>query len=248
MINSAQQIFSIIKKKADSKFKDSLINVLYLKKSGYAVGELAEFIIVENINRKLFRPLSACHIGQKTKNKFDSKTDVVISLNRKNIPFSIKTGSRARLKIKNGISRELSNKLISDDIIDKREILKAIKKELSVDLYILHLSKKNLTFYIDLKKINLKNFDSLKVTKKSIILKDKNQKSLIFFDLDRLVIYAYSKSIDTIDSMELGKDNSLDKKHKGESLLINSIITKTCLCNIDTLRKIERIVNKKYEE
>lgn len=248
MINKAQQIFSIIKKKADSKFKDSLINVLYLKKSGYAVGELAEFIIVENINREHFRPLSACHIGQKTKNKFDSKTDIVISLNGENIPFSIKTGSRPRLKIKNGISKELSNVLMSDDIVDRDDIVKAIKKELSTDLYILHLNKKKSTFYIDLKKINLRSFDSLKITKKSIILKDKLQKSLIFFDLDRLVIYAYSKSVDIIDSMELGKDNSLDKKHKGENLLINSIITKTCLCNIDTLRKIERIVNKKYEE
>jgi hypothetical protein len=156
----------------------------------------------------------------------------------------VKTGSGTRLKIKNGISESLIN-CLNDESVERKEIVDKIKKELSTNLFILHLTKKKDFFYLELKKINIKNFDSFKISKKHIILKDRKKNSIVFFDLDRRMIYVYSKSLNTIDSIELGKDNSFDKKHKGESLLINSIITKACMCDIPTLRKIERIVNKK---
>lgn len=243
-MNYAQKIFSIIKEKADSKLKDSFINVLYLKKSGYAVGELAELIIVENINKRLNSFLKAYHIGNKTKNKYDSKTDIIIKFNNRNVPFSIKTGSKNRIKIKNGISKSLIE-LFNEEFIDKKEIIQKIKKEISTSLHILHLNKKKDFFYIDLKKINLKNLDTIKISKNNIILKDKNKNTLIFFDLNRLVIYANKKCLNTLDSFKLGRDNSLDKKHKGENLLINNIIMNVCLCDIPTLRKIDKIIRKK---
>jgi len=242
--HSAIKIFSKIKKKSDSKFKDSLINVLYLQKS-FAIGELAEKIIVENINKRICG-LTAVHIGQKTKNEYDPKTDIVIKNSKHEAPFSVKTGTGRRLKIKNGISSELIDKL-NDEHFDKKEMLYEIKKELSANLFILHLNAYKGFFYLYLKKINLINFDSIKMSKKNIILRNKDKKTLIFFDLERLAIYANNRCLDTIDHIELGKDNSEDKKLKGESLLINSIIMEACACDIPILRKIESFVKKESQ-
>lgn len=232
-------------KKANNAFKDSLVNIFYLKRAGYGVGELAELILIENINKRI-RGLRARHIGQKIKNQWDSKTDIVISLGTNEVPFSVKTGTSNRLKIKNGISKNIID-AITDDSFDKIEILNKLNKELSANLFILHLTRRKNSLYLDLKKINLKYFDSIKITKRHIILLDKFKNPIVFFDLNRLVIYVYARCVDTLDSIELGRDNSEDKEKNGESLLINSIIMKACLCDIPTLRKINKIIDKKVE-
>lgn len=240
-----QKIFSLIKKRSDSRVKDSLINLFYLKKKGYSIGELAELILVENINKRI-RGISAVHVGRKTKNEWDPKTDIVINLEGVDVPFSVKTSSYDRLKIKNGISKSLIQ-CITDKKLDKKYAIDKIKKELSTNLFILHLTRKKDKFYLDLKKININSFDSIKFSKKHIILKDVQKNSIVFFDLERLAIYVYSKFISIVDSFELGKDNSQDKKFKGESLLIEKIITNVCLCDIPVLRKIDKFLDKKVE-
>jgi len=243
-MSKPEEIFSLIKQHATGSFKDSLINIMYLKQAGFAgIGELAEYIIAENINRINLDGLSAKHIGNRTKNKYDSKTDIIIRYNRMYIPFSIKTGLKDRIKIKSGISLK-TKKLLHQQNIDKYTLLSAIKIELSSSLYILHINKRGGNFVFDLRKINLGDFNRISRTKTSITLRNKNNKTIVSYDIPRSLWHVNKRALIVIDSFVLGKDNSEDKALKGEPLLINNIIANACFCDIPTLRKINKIIKE----
>jgi hypothetical protein len=243
-MSKPQEIFSLIKQHATGSFKDSLVNIMYLKNNGFSVGEFAEIIIVENINRMKLNELSAKFIGNKTKNRYDSKTDIIVRLGAAFIPFSVKTGLQVRIKVKSGISNRTKKIFRKPGIIDKHELISAIKIELSSNLYILHINKRENNFVFDLKKIDLGEFSRVKKTRKSISLRNKNGETIVSYDVPRSLWYVNKRALIVIDSFVLGRDNSEDKALKGESLLINNILKNVCFCDIPALRKIDKIVKE----
>jgi hypothetical protein len=242
-MSKPQEIFSLIKQHATGSFKDSLINIMYLKKGGHAVGELAECVIAANINRINVDGLSAKHIGSKTKNRYDSKTDIIIKFGKAFIPFSVKTSMESRIKIKSGISPK-TKKLFRQQNVEKHILMTAVKIELSSNLYILHINKREENFVFDLRKIDLSEFKKVKRTRTCIKLQGKDNKTIVSYDVPRSLWYVNKRYLVVIDSFVLGKDNSEDKASRGEPLLINNIIANVCFCDIPALRKIDKIVKE----
>jgi hypothetical protein len=216
---------------------------MYLKKGGHAVGELAEYTIAANINRMNIDGLSSKHIGSKVKNRYDSKTDIIIKFGQAFIPFSIKTSLESRIKIKSGISPK-TKKLFRTPTTEKHVLMTAVKIELSSNLYILHINKREENFVLDLRKIDLSEFKKIKRTRTCIKLQDKNNKTIVSYDIPRSLWYVNKRYLIVIDSFVLGKDNSEDKVSRGEPLLINNIIANVCFCDIQTLRQVDKLIKK----